>query len=59
MKYIDSGIIYIPIDQDTTKEEMQELQKSSVANGQTVVFFRTGRQNMQRTISDLLNASLP
>ncbi len=59
MKYIDPGIIYIPIDRDTTKEEMQELRKSFIVNGQTVVFFRTGRQNIKKTISDLLNASLP
>lgn len=58
MKYIDKGIIYIPIDKDTTKEEMDKLRVPYSLKGQTVVFLRSGDQNMKTAIINLLNASL-
>lgn len=58
MKYIDKGIIYIPINKDTTKEEMDKLKVPYSLKGQTVVFLRSGDQNMKTVITNLLNASL-
>ena len=54
MKYLDKGIIYIKINKDTTKEEMNEL-KQRYAD-RTVVFLRSGSMNIQK---NLLNFIVP
>lgn len=54
MKYVDSGIVYIPIDKDTTKEEMNNL-KAQHTN-KTIVFLRSGDENMKKV---LLNFIVP
>lgn len=54
MKYLDRGIIYIPINKDTTKEEMNEIKKQHI--DKTVVFLRSGSENMQK---NLLNFIVP
>ena len=54
MKYLDKGIVYIPIDKDATREEMDELK--SQHSDKTVVFLRSGDGNMQKI---LLNFIVP
>lgn len=54
MKYVDKGIVYIPIDKDTTKEEVDKL-KARYPN-KTVVFLRSGNENMKKV---LLNFIVP
>ena len=54
MKYVDKGVVYIPIDKNTTKEEMDKL-KVQYPNT-TVVFLRSGNENMKKV---LLNFIVP
>lgn len=54
MKHLDKGLVYIPIKQDTTKEEMEEL-KLQYPN-KTIIFLRSGNKNMQQI---LLNFIVP
>ena len=54
MKYLDKGIIYIPIKQDTTKEEMDTIR--SKHKDRTVIFLRSGYGSMQKI---LLNFIVP
>ena len=54
MKLIDKGVIYIPIDKNTTKEQMDEFRSKNY--GRTVVFLRSGDENMQKI---LLNFIVP
>ena len=54
MKYIDSGIVYIPIKQNTTQEEMDQLRLKH--ENKTVIFLRSGHENMQKI---LLNFIVP
>ena len=54
MKYLDKGIIYIPIKQDTTKEEMDTIR--SKHKDRTVIFLRSGCGSMQKI---LLNFIVP
>ena len=56
MKYLDKGVLYIAISNDTTKEEMN-LIKEQYKN-QTVVFIRSGQTNMKIILTNLLNASM-
>lgn len=54
MKYIDKGVIYIPITSDTTKEEMETIKLQH--SDKTIVFLRSGDNNMQKI---LLNFIVP
>jgi hypothetical protein len=54
MKYIDRGIIYIPIGKDTTKEEMDKLKVPYIEQGKTVVFLRDGNKDMKTVIGELI-----
>lgn len=54
MKLLDKGIIYIPIDKHTTKEEMDEIRAKN--HTKTIVFLRSGDENMQKI---LLNFIVP
>lgn len=56
MKYIDKGIIYIPISKNATKEEMDKL-KAQHPN-KTVVFLRSGEEDIKTVISKLIRARL-
>lgn len=58
MKYIDKGIIYIPIDKDTTKEEMDKLKQQYSTENKTIVFLRSGGQNIKNILSELIKARL-
>lgn len=58
MKYIEKGIIYIPIDKDTTKEEMDKLKQQYAAEDKTIVFLRSGNQNMKNILSELIKTRL-
>lgn len=52
MKYVDKGIIYIPIDKDTTKEAMDKLR--SEHTDKTVVFLRSGDQDMKKVLYNFI-----
>jgi hypothetical protein len=54
MKYLDKGIVYIPIQKDTTQKEIEVL-KSQHPN-KTTVFLRSGDGDMQKI---LLNFIVP
>ena len=56
MKYVDKGIVYIPINKDTTKEEMNELRAQHP--NKTVVFLRSGEEDMKTILSKLIRARL-
>jgi precorrin-4 methylase len=58
MKYVDRGIIYIPIDQDTTKEEIDKLNASYIEQGKTVVFLRSGDKDMKTILGELIRTRL-
>jgi precorrin-4 methylase len=58
MKYIDRGIVYIPIDKDTTKDEMDKLKASYVEQGKTVVFLRSGDKDIKTVIGELIRTRL-
>lgn len=58
MKYVDKGIVYIPIDKDTTKDEMDQLKASYIEQGKTVVFLRSGDKDMKTVIRELIRTRL-
>lgn len=52
MKYVDRGIVYIPIGKYTTKEEMNELR--SEHQDKTIVFLRSGDQDMKKVLYNFI-----
>jgi hypothetical protein len=54
MKYLDKGMVYIQIDKDTTKEEMDTLK--SKHQDKTIVFLRSGSEDIKK---NLLNFIVP
>lgn len=52
MKYVDRGIVYIPIDKDTTKEEMEKLKQQHA--DKTIVFLRSGDQDMKKVLYNFI-----
>lgn len=58
MKYVDMGIVYIPIDKNTTKEEMDKLKAPYIEQGKTVVFIRSGDKDMKTVIGELIRTRL-
>lgn len=52
MKLVDKGVIYIQIDKHTTKDEMDEIRAKN--NSKTVVFLRSGNENMQKILLNLI-----
>ena len=54
MKYLDRGIVYIPINKNTTQEEIKTLKAQHP--DKTAVFLRSGDGNMQKI---LLNFIVP
>lgn len=58
MKYADKGMVYIPIDKDTTKEEMDKLKTPYIEQGKVVVFLRSGDNDMKTVIGELIRTRL-
>ena len=58
MKYVDRGIVYILINKDTTKEEMNKLKAPYIEQGKVVVFLRSGDKNMKTVIGELIRTRL-
>ena len=52
MKYVDKGMVYIPIDKDTTKEEMDKLRLKY--QDKTIVFLRSGNQDMKKVLYNFI-----
>lgn len=58
MKYIDKGVVYITINKDTTQEEMDILKTQYAVENKTVVFLRSGVQDMKNVLSELIKTRL-
>ena len=58
MKYVDRGIVYIPIDKDTAKEEMKKLKAPYTEQGKVVVFLRGGDKDIKTVIGELIRTRL-
>jgi hypothetical protein len=52
MKYVDMGIVYIPINKDATKEEMDKLRLKY--QDKTIVFLRSGKQDMKKVLYNFI-----
>jgi hypothetical protein len=58
MKYVDRGIVYIPIDKNTTKEEMDQLKAPYIEQDRVVVFLRSGDRDIKAVMGELIRTRL-
>lgn len=57
-KYIDNGIIYVPVSADATKEEVDKLIANYKSTNKTIVLLRGGKQDIKPTLTELIKTRL-
>ena len=57
-KYIDSGIIYVPVGVDATKEEVDKLIANYKSTSKTIVLLRSGKQDIKPTLTELIKTRM-
>lgn len=55
LKHVDKGIVYIPVDDSTTEQEINNVSKEHDC---TVVLFRSGKYNMKNILKELIKTTL-
>ena len=58
LKHIDQGLIYIPVYDDTSKQEINQTVNKHKKSGKTVVLFRSGKNNMHNILKELIKTAL-
>ena len=58
LKHIDRGIIYIPIDNNMTDQEVNKIIEEYRKLGRTIVLCRSGKQNIKNTLKELIKTTL-
>ncbi len=55
LKHVDRGIVYIPVNNNTTEQEINNAAKEHDC---TVVFFRSGKYSMKNILKELIKTTL-
>lgn len=58
LKHIDKGVIYIPVYDDTSNQEISQLVNKHEKSGKTIVLFRSGKYNMKNILKELLKTTI-
>ena len=58
LQHIDRGIIYLPIHNDMSDAEIDDIIKEHQSQGKTIVIFRSGKYNMKNILKELLKTRL-
>ena len=58
LKHIDRGVIYIPIDNNMTDEEINKIIEEHKKLGCTIVLFRSGKHNIKNILTELIKTTL-
>ena len=57
-KYINKGVIYVPVDANATKEEMDKLIDDYKSTNKTVILLKSGKQDIKSTLTELIKTRL-
>lgn len=55
MKYIDKGVIYVPID---PQEDVTKIIARYKSTGKTIVILKSGKQNMKDVLTNIIKTRL-
>ena len=58
LKHIDNGLIYIPVYDNTSKQEISQIVNENEKSGKTIVLFRSGKNNMNSILKELVKTAL-
>ena len=58
LQHIDRGVIYLPIHNDMSDAQIDELIKEHQQHNKTIVLFRSGKYNMKNILQELLKTRL-
>ena len=55
MKYIDKGVIYVPVE---PHEDVKKIIASYKSTGKTIVALKSGKQNMKDILTNVIKTRL-
>lgn len=58
LKHIDRGVIYVPIDNNITDQEVNKIIEEHQKLGYTIVLYRSGKQNIKNILKELIKTTL-
>ena len=58
LKHIDRGVIYVPIDNNMTDQEVNKIIEEHKKLGRTIVLCRSGKQNIKNILKELIKTTL-
>lgn len=58
LQHIDKGVIYLPINNQMSDEEIEQLIQEHQASGKTVVLLRSGKYDMKNILKELIKTRL-
>jgi hypothetical protein len=58
LKHIDRGVIYVPIDNNLTDQEVNKIIEEHKKLGRTIVLYRSGKQNIKNILKELIKTTL-
>lgn len=58
LKHIDRGVVYIPIDNNMTDQEVHTIIKEHQELGHTIVLLRSGKHNIKNILTELIKTTL-
>ena len=58
LQHIDRGVIYLPINNDMSEEDVNKIVQDNLCYGKTIVLFRSGKYNIKNILSELIKTRL-
>ena len=58
LKHIDKGVIYLPINNDMSEEDVDKIIQDNLCYGKTIVLLRSGKSNIKNILSELIKTRL-
>lgn len=58
LQHLDRGIIYLPVGNDMSEDDVNTLIEEYKALGKTIVLFKSGKYNMKYILQELLKTRL-
>lgn len=58
LKHIDRGIVYVPVDDHASDQEINKTIEEHRKLGHTIVLFRSGKNNIKNILKELIEATM-
>ena len=58
LQHIDRGVIYLPINNQMSDTEIEQLVQEHQSSGKTIVLLRSGKYDMQNILRELIKTRL-